>query len=131
MEQERESPRPLTADEIRLGIAQIIADAVYERLGKTCNLFGVSYPKFRGRWHLDLELDDFGQTTKDHSEGVVEGGEGEIGSGSVGVDMDVEIKEMPPNAFRMETDQPIVKTVVEDGKTVEKRVKYQARKKGK
>jgi hypothetical protein len=104
---------------------------VYERLGKTCNLFGVAYPKFKGTVSVRLELDSFGAPVIDNSVTQVEGGEGEIGTASVGVEVDVDIKEMPPNRFRMETDQPIVKTVVEDGRTVEKRVKYQARKKGK
>lgn len=129
MENERESPRPLAAEEIKTGIAQMVADAVYEQLGKTCNLFGRSYPKFKGTVSIHLELDDFGQTTVDNSVTNVEGGEGEIGAGSVPVDDEIEIKEAPPNQFRMDTDQPIVKAVVEDGKTVEKRIKYKPRKK--
>lgn len=128
MESERESPRPLQADEIKTGIAQIIADAVYDKLGTTCNLFGRAYPKFRGTVKIHLELDDFGMTTEDNHELKVEGGEGDIGTGSVPLDLDIEIPEVPPNQFRMDTDQPIVKTVVEDGKVVEKRVKYQPRK---
>lgn len=133
MENEKESPRSLTSEEIKTGIAQMVADAVYERLGKTCNLFGPSYPKFKGTVNVHLELDsfNFGAPVVDNSVTLVEGGEGEIGTGSVGVEVDIEIPEMPPNKFRMETDQPIVKTVVEDGRTVEKSVKYQARKKGK
>lgn len=126
---ENESPRPLQAEEIKTGIAQMIADAVYEKLSTTCNLFGRAYPKFKGTVNIHLEMDDYGQVTVDNSITNVEGGEGEIGAGSVPLDIDIDIPEMPPNEFRMETDQPIIKTVIEDGRPVEKKVKYQPRKK--
>ena len=127
---ERETPRSLDVEEIKVGIAQMVADAVYEKLGKTCNLYGRSYPKFKGTVTIHLQLDDFGDTVTDNSITLVEGGDGEIGSGAVALDAEVTIEEMPPNQFRVETDQPITKSVVEDGRTVVKKVKYQARKKG-
>lgn len=127
MESEREYPRPLESEEIKVGIAQKIADAVYDKLSTTCNLYGRAYPKFKATVSVRLELDDFGQTTFDNSITNVEGGEGEIREGSVPVDINLEIPQMPPNQFRQETDQPIIKTAVEDGKTVEKRIKYKPR----
>lgn len=126
MAESMERPRPLEAEEIKLGIAQLVADAVYERLGKTCNLYGRSYPKFKGVVTIRLELDDFGQVVIDNSTATVEGGE-EAGTGTVAVDTEVTIDEMPPNQFRMETDQPVTKTVIEDGKSVEKKVTYKPR----
>lgn len=128
MESELDSPKPLSTEEIKTGIAQIVADAVFDKLSTTCNLYGRAYPKFKGTVSIHLELDDFGMTTVDNSVTNVEGGEGEIGPGSIPLDVDLEIEEMPPNKFRMETDQPVIKTVMEDGKAVEKRVKYGPRK---
>lgn len=129
MADETGRPRPLEAEEIKNGIAQLVADAIYDELSKTCNLFGRSYPKFKGTVSIHLELDDFGLTTHENRTVVVEGGEGTIGAGSVPLDANVNIEEMPPNEFRMQTDQPITKPVVEDGKTTQKKVHYKPRKK--
>jgi hypothetical protein len=45
------------------------------------------------------------------------------------VDVSVSIPELPPNVFRKETGQPIPVAMNSGGKIVEKRVKYQPRRK--
>lgn len=129
MAEENGRPRPLDSEEIKNGIAQLVADAVYDELSKTCNLFGHAYPKFKGKVDIHLELDDFGEVAHENRTVNVEGGEGKIGAGSVPLDVKVDIAEMPPNEFRMQTDQPITKSVIEDGKTTQKKIHYKPRKK--
>lgn len=142
MEDEQEKPRPLAADEIKEGMVVLIADAIYDRLNKTCNLFGQAYPKFRAKWSVDIELDDFGAVITDHSEGAVETTDQMHDDmpvmGSIPVErvntkganvLHVEgtVDEMPPNKFRVDTEQPVVVTAVEDGKPVERQVKYKSK----
>jgi hypothetical protein len=121
------TPRPLDAEEIKTGIAQMVADAVYDQLTKTCNLFGKAYPKFKGWVQIHLELDDFGIVTEDNSLTNIQ--QGEVSDDAAVLNAKLDIEELPPNQFRMETDQPIVKTVIEDGKPVQKKIKYQPKKK--
>jgi hypothetical protein len=129
MAEETARPRPLDSEEIKNGIAQMVADAVYDELTKTCNLYGHSYPKFKGTVTIHLELDDFGLVANENRTVLVEGGEGTIGPVSIPVDAKVEIAEMPPNEFRMETGQPITRSVLEDGKATTKKIHYKPRKK--
>lgn len=125
MESERESPKFLEDREIKHGICQKIAAAVMEQLNKTCNLHGRSYAKFRGRIVIDLELDDLQTITLDHQTVNINPEEVLVGV-PIPLQAEVGIAEMPPNQFRLETDQPIVVKTQEDGRTVEKRVKYKA-----
>ena len=121
--EERDLPRPLASEEIREGLLYIITEAIKDRMSKTCNLYGCSYPKFRANIVIDLFLDDFETEIPDHMEiaagGLEEGGE------HIGID--IEVPHMPPNQFRMETEQPVVVSRLEDGKRVERRIKYQKR----
>ncbi|HEY1897830.1 MAG TPA: hypothetical protein VGG62_16235 [Terracidiphilus sp.] len=127
MESERESVRFLEDGEIKEGICQKVAEALMAELNKTCNLHGRSYAKFRGRVKVELELDDLQTVTVERR--TVEINPGEAFDGQpVAVAAEVVIEEMPPNQFRMETDQPILMKTVEDGRTVEKKVKYKAAK---
>jgi hypothetical protein len=125
MQSEVETPRPLQAEEIKDGLTTLIAEAVRARLDKSCSLYGQSYPKFSAEITICLKLDDFGRMTEDNHSLTV--AEGEPGPDAVTLDASFTVPEQPPNQFRMETDQAITKAVVEDGKVVEKRVKYQAR----
>lgn len=131
MESERQIVRPLSSDEIKDGLVVKVLDAVEtairDRLGKTCNLFGRAYPKFRGTVKIHLELDDFGLTTHDNSEASFTGEDGAPKGETTGVDVDLEIKETPPNQFRKETSQPITVAATEDGKNVLRQVRYQPR----
>lgn len=137
MESERETPKPLSGEEIKTGIAQMVADAVYEALSKTCNLNGVSYPKFKTAepFTIKLLLDqdfgaEFGQFPVIENR-VVEIHEEEPGENAVEVDVKVDIPAMPPNQFRRDTNQAVAKTAVVDGKTIERKVKYAPKVKGK
>lgn len=140
MEDEQEKPKPLAADEIKEGMVVLIADAIYDRLNKTCNLFGQAYPKFRAKWSVDIELDDFGAIITDHSEGAIETTDqmhddmpvmGSIPVERVNTEgalhIEGKVEEMPPNKFRVETEQPVTVNAVEDGKPVERQVKYKSK----
>jgi hypothetical protein len=86
---------PLGSEEIKRGIAGKVADAVSDELGKkTCNLHETAYKKFRatlkGTVTVCLEMHPpFGPT-------VVE---------EIALNIDLEIKEAPPNQFRRDTGQ--------------------------
>lgn len=142
MDSELEQPRPLHSDEIREGIAFLVAEQVYEKLGKTCNLFGQAYPKFKAKWSLDIVFDDFGIITSDHSEGAVETTDkehdgapvlGSIPASQVEAGSENTlriaggIEEMPPNKFRETTEQPIHVTATENGQPVQRRVQYKSK----
>lgn len=84
---DKEIIQPIDAEEIRTGIAVFVGESVAESLMKDCSLYGVSYPKFKCRWVVDGELDNFGQSIPFHIEG--------------------EIPFTPPNVFRKQTGQPV------------------------
>jgi hypothetical protein len=64
MSEETQVVRPLTSDEIKDAIAQTIAEKVRESLNTTCWLYGMSWPKFKATWRVDVTLENFGQEQK-------------------------------------------------------------------
>jgi hypothetical protein len=125
------TPQPLNSDEIREGISVRIAQAIAElddpirelvkqaiflSLGKTCSLNGTAFSKFsatwkfrhavvkgqlQAKWWVDYVLDDFGRLTVGGIGGNI-GDPGEDAEIAEGL-----IQEMPPDRFRRETKQPI------------------------
>lgn len=122
--EERESPRALDSQEIKSGIKYFVSEALDKCLGRMGGvLYGCAYSDFKGKISVDLVLGNFGEETPISME--IEAGEFE-GEG-VETGIDIEIPKMPPNQFRQETDQPVVVSRMEDGKRVEKRIKYDRR----
>ena len=125
---ENEIVTPLTDIEIKDGIARKVAEAVREKLDQYGPLFGKSFPKFQCAGVLRLRLDNFGLVTEsNHMVNVGDVAEGKPFSADDLV-IDVDIPETPPNQFRRETEQGVPVISVENGKTVERAVLYQARK---
>lgn len=107
-------PQPLNGEEIKEGIAAVIAKAVRQSLDRTCSLNHVAFPKFSAKWSIEYDLDDFGK----HTIGQMGGEIGELTETSV--KLEGKIEEMPPDAFRRQTDQAIpaptvTQKKVEDG----------------
>ena len=126
MESEKPAPQPLSGQEVQ----DAILFKVRESLSRTCHLkFDNAYTAFTADITIKLTLNDYGRDVQDnhivHAEGVAEGiplGEPETSEAQV------TIQPAPPNQVRQETHQDIPVTTVENGKRVEKRVKYQPRK---
>jgi hypothetical protein len=81
--------QPLDAEEVKQGIVTKVAEALWAALDKTCNLYGVAYPKFSAGGVIDCVFDNFGTKVKDR----------------VTFSVTVDIPETPPNVFRKETGQ--------------------------
>jgi hypothetical protein len=131
---------PLTGEEIKIAIAHKIAEAVMESLDKHCALNsagGVAYPKFKAKWVLHYELDNFGLTREGNIAGVLPAQEHSEATGeyvnstapmetAVAADLEGEIPFTPPNALRKETDQAVpVQVINERGVQSEKAILYQ------
>ena len=149
MANETQLRRPLGDHEIREGVAVKCAEAAYEAVYEAVKarmeasggrLYGMSYPSFRGKGTIELAyyLDWRGEVVPDdeHREKILDNHPFQVTSGDVidtteGVDVTVPISipEVPPNIFRKETGQGIPVLTQEQGKTVEKKVRYQPRKK--
>jgi hypothetical protein len=56
MSDEVEVIRPLDADEIKQAIVLTIAQAIGDSLDRTCNLYGIAYPKFKAKWSVEMTL---------------------------------------------------------------------------
>lgn len=103
---EKEIIQPLDAEEVRTGVAVFIGEAVAESMLKDCSLYGVAYPKFKCKWVVEGELDNFGQPVPFRIEG--------------------EIPFTPPNLFRKQTGQPVpVLAEKGDGSVRQEAVFYQ------
>jgi hypothetical protein len=114
---EVEVVEPLSADEIKSGVVTKVCEAIWAAMDKTCNLYGVAYPKFSASGSIDFKLDNFGSTIEDRIQFSVE----------------IDIKETPPNVFRRETGQGVpTVTTNDDGSVEQKAVIYKrpARKMG-
>ena len=98
---------PLTADEIKEGIVTKIAEAVWESLNKTCNLYQIAYPKFSATFAIALTIDNFGTHITDNVTGT--------------------IPFTPPNVFRRDTGQPIPIVVTKDDGTTEHKAVFYRR----
>lgn len=126
---ERDSPRSLEHSEIETGIKYFFNEALDDCLRKIRGAFyGQAYPSLtcNGKISIEIALDNFvEEPVKASAESEIKGGL--KGEGDMAVEIEVEIPVMPPNQFRRDTDQPVVITRVEDGKRVEKRIKYQKR----
>jgi hypothetical protein len=127
LQSETESPKPLSASEIKEGLIYKLSEALRDRLGKTCSLFGCSYPYFEGKITYSLRLNNYGDVTVDNGEVNLSEGTPDPEKPIEEISGEIEIAKVPPNQFRIDTEQPIVVNAVEDGKTVEKRVRYQAK----
>jgi hypothetical protein len=120
---EREIIQPLSADEIKEGLVAKIAEAIFDSMGKTCNLYGCAYPKFKADWSMSFTLDNFGEVRLDRVTGSVES-DGEFHD-PVNMQISGEIPYTPPNVFRRQTGQPIPVIVEkEDGSMEQKAVFY-------
>ena len=154
---EIELRRPLTDGEIREGVAvktaeaaaDVVYNAVYEAVmtrlqASGGRLYGMAYPSIKGSGTLNLVyfLDWRGEVAPpdEHREKVIDNHaflvstgaeiEGEPGFVEQGdpLTIPVSIPELPPNAFRKQTGQAIPVASNVNGKTVEKRVRYQPKK---
>lgn len=125
MEQEKVQPTPLSGVEAQEGILYKVA----ESLSKSCHLHpDNAYSTVRAKITIELTLSDFGRDVNDNH--VIETS---LDTGLPGEPEHVEhaeatIEAVPPNQFRVETDQPVPVVTIEDGKRVTKKVRYAARK---
>lgn len=122
---EREIIQPLTADEIKEGLVTKIAEAIYESMGKTCDLYGCAYPKFKASWSLNFTLDNFGDVKMGKISGDLESN-GEFHD-PVNMEISGEIPYTPPNVFRRQTGQPIPVMVENDDGSVEQKAVFYRR----
>lgn len=97
--------QPLDAEEIKAGIVTKVAEALWESLDKTCNLYGVAYPKFSAKGTIECIFDNFGTETKD----------------AVSFFVAIDIPETPPNLFRKQTGQKLPENVVKDKSGMEQK----------
>lgn len=122
---EREIIQPLSADEIKEGLVTKIAEAIFDSMSKTCNLYGCAYPKFKASWTLDLTLDNFGDVRLDRVSGRAES-DGEFHN-PANMQLAGEIPYTPPNVFRRQTGQPIPVIVEKDDGSMEQRAVFYRR----
>ena len=107
---ERQIVTPLTADEIKEAIVTTICEGIWDSLNKTCDLYGVSYAKFKASWVIEGELDNFGTPVPFRVTG--------------------ELPFTPPNVLRKQTGQPIPVLVEKaDGELEQKSVFYKQQRK--
>lgn len=124
---EMEMVQPLDSLEIKTGIVHKIleavdaklASAIMESLGKTCRLYGVAYPKFKAKWSIHVDLDDFGRMfeadiraglpVQEFSETFGQYMDSQQTEVELTAEIEVEgeIPETPPNQFRRETEQGV------------------------
>lgn len=96
---------PLEAEEIKSSIITTICEGMWDSLNKTCDLYQVSYPKFRASWIIEGELDNFGTIIPFKVTGS--------------------LPFTPPNQLRKQTGQPIpVLAEKADGNLEQKSVFY-------
>jgi hypothetical protein len=117
--------QPLSADEIKDGLITKICEAIYDAMNKTCNLYGCAYPKFRAKFSIDLELDNFGDVRLDRVAGEAES-EGEFHNAQT-IPIAGEVPFTPPNVFRKQTGQAVPVTVEKDDGTVEQKAVFYKR----
>jgi len=110
---------PLDCDEIKSGIVTKIAESIWDALNNTCNLYGVAYPKFKAKFVIDLNLDNFGDVRLDVVAGETES-EGEFHNPHQ-IQIEGEIPFTPPNVFRKQTGQSIPVIVENDDGSVEQK----------
>jgi hypothetical protein len=122
---EKQVPLPLSGEEVRNAILY----RVDESLRKTCHLSdSAAYTSFRGTIEIRLVLSDYGrEVTDNHNVEAHEevGLEGEVPRE---VTASITIEPAAPNTVRVETNQDVPVKTVEDGRTVIKKARYQARK---
>lgn len=125
MEQEKLQPVPLSGLEAQEGILYKLA----ESLSKSGHLHpDNAFSTVKITADIRLVLSDFGRDTKDNHQVEFEAKSKVEGGPERTVDLHLEVEPMPPNQFRVETDQSVPVKTTEDGKTVVKHVKYAARK---
>lgn len=122
---EREIIQPLSADEIKEGLVTKIAEAIFDSMGKTCNLYGCAYPKFKASWSIEFTLDNFGDVRLDKISGHLESN----GDFHDPVNMEIrgDIPYTPPNVFRRQTGQPIPVVVEKDDGTMKQEAVFYRR----
>lgn len=117
--------QPLSADECKDGIVTKIAEALYDALNKTCNLYGCAYPKFKASGSIELTLDNFGDIRLDVVKFESES-EGEFHD-PVSLQIPIDIPFTPPNVFRKQTGQGIPVIVSKDDGSVEQKAVFYKR----
>ncbi len=138
-ENEIEVVRPLNTEEIKDGIAEIVAVKVRESLNTTCYLHGSAYPKFKATWRVDITLENFGQLTETFVDGSTRvmglpDGKTEfvpvdgVIEGDIDLTIDGDIPYTPPNVFRKQNHLAVPTVIVkENGNTEEQAVIYKRR----
>jgi len=136
MAEETHVVRPLTSDEIKDAIAQTIAEKVRESLNTTCWLYGMSWPKFKATWRVDVTLENFGQEQETnivgtlHTHEIRDDAEFAVLTGAMirdGLNLPVEgeIPYTPPNVLRKQHGMAIPTVVKrDDGSTEQKAVMF-------
>lgn len=96
---------PLEAEEVKSAIITTICEGMWDSLNRTCDLYGVSYPRFKAQWVIEGELDNFGTIIPFRVQGS--------------------LPFTPPNILRKQTGQPIpVLAEKADGEIEQKSVFY-------
>lgn len=125
MDQEKLQPVPISGMEAQEGIVYKIAEA----LSRSGHLHpDNAFSTVKISVDIRLTLSDFGRETRDNHRVEFEAKRDLVGEPERTVDVNLEVPAMPPNQFRVETDQAVPVKTQEDGKTVVKKVKYAARK---
>lgn len=129
MSDEKPVPLPLNGDEIK----EAILYRVNESLNRTCHLIhDVAKTWVKGKITIQLEMDDFGSVTKDNHIVPFEiGTSPPPGEPTHKIETEITLEAMPPNEFRIDTDQPVPVRTIENGKMVTKNLRYTPRKKQK
>jgi hypothetical protein len=136
MADEQQVVRPLDSSEIKDAIAQTIAEKVRESLNTTCWLYGMSWPKFKATWRVDVTLENFGQEQETFVTGTLHTHEirddqelpvltgAEIKKGTL-LQAKGEIPYTPPNVLRKKHGMAIPTVVKrDDGSTEQKAVVF-------
>lgn len=101
---EKQIVTPLDSEEIKDAIATKIVESILIALNHNCDFYQIAYPKFKAKWQIEGELDNFGTTIKFSANG--------------------ELPFTPPNVLRKECGMPIPVIVESDGKSEQQAIFY-------
>jgi len=98
---EKQIVTPLDSEEVKSAIVTTICEGIWESLNKICDLYGVSYSRFKSNWIVEGELDNFGTLIPFRIAG--------------------ELPFTPPNVLRKQTGQSIPVIVEKENGEMEQR----------
>jgi hypothetical protein len=140
MSEETQVVRPLDSSEIKDAIAQTIAEKVRESLNTTCWLYGMSWPKFKATWRVDVTLENFGQEQETSVVGTTHTkllqGDGtsviypEVIRNGLEMAIEGEIPYTPPNVLRKQHGMAIPTVVKRDDGSTEQKAVFFKQKRG-